>query len=56
MLNNDYSAGGFSLEKNEISSLKEIETIAKPGSEDVNVSKRYKLQTFFEATQRELKD
>lgn len=32
-----YSAGGFSLEKLEISALKEIETIAKPGAEDGNV-------------------
>jgi hypothetical protein len=31
-----YSAGGFSLEKLEISALKEIETLAKPG-DDVNV-------------------
>jgi hypothetical protein len=31
------SAGGFSLEKVEISALKEIETIAKPGAEDTNV-------------------
>ncbi|TMW64385.1 hypothetical protein Poli38472_013007 [Pythium oligandrum] len=31
-------AGGFSLEKLEISALKEIETIAKPGAEDVNAN------------------
>ncbi|KAF1318525.1 V-type proton atpase subunit h, partial [Globisporangium splendens] len=30
------SAGGFSLEKIEISALKEIETIAKPGADDAN--------------------
>lgn len=30
-------AGGFSLEKVEISALKEIETIAKPGAENTNV-------------------
>ncbi|GAB9470594.1 hypothetical protein Gpo141_00007835 [Globisporangium polare] len=31
-------AGGFSLEKLEISALKEIETIAKPGAEDGNAN------------------
>lgn len=32
------SAGGFSLEKVEISALKDVETLAKPGAEETNVS------------------